>query len=47
MRPWRMISFHGVNSDSISTPLDSFEAPIRRSMKMIGDSTMLSPASAA
>ncbi len=47
IRPWRMINFHGVNSDSIRTPLDSFDAPIRRSMKMIGDSTIRSPASAA
>ena len=43
IRPWRMISFHGVNSDSIRTPLDSFEAPWRRSMKMIGDSTIAEP----
>ena len=35
-----MISFHGVSSDSSSTPPDSFDAPMRRSMKMIGDSTM-------
>jgi hypothetical protein len=37
MRPCCRISFHGVTNDSISTPLDSFEAPWRRSMKMIGD----------
>ena len=36
-----MMSIHGVSSDSSSTPPDSFDAPMRRSMKMIGDSTIV------
>src|SRR5690606_11848733 len=46
-RPCFSVSRHGVLSDSSRTPDESFDAPSRRSMKMMGDSAMVRPLTAA